>query len=463
MINFLKYMADVFSAVFLFIGLMAFFAVCYTNHIWGEVYVEQIITAAVSDFDTIGTHISVNYIFLVFLPACLLTVFFRWKTDKNLWLNIGAVCMIGYALWSVKLLEYVLNQNVYSDLYEKEYVNPKDLQFTFPAEKRNLILLYLESIEEEYTDESLVGENLLPNLSAYQNKELHFNNFMQMPTQSYTLAAMISSMCGIPYRVPKEITSYKVKKFLPNLLCFPQILEQNGYENYILKGTNLDFSSSRKFYSLHGFKHMKDKLDMEKEIDLQQNQGTSWGYRDRTYYRLAKEELLKIAAKGNPFMLVMVTLDTHKPDIYLDEQCEKRFGDKRDIIKCADSMAAEFLSWLQSQDFYKETMVVVIGDHPETGNNDLYPLQKKRKIVNFVLNPVNGSITRQHKIWSTIDLAPTILNLLGVEFGGGKFGLGRSLLKDNPTLYEVYHDRLSNEILKSSRLYGTFYDDLPKE
>ena len=156
-------------------------------------------------------------------------------------------------------------------------------------------------------------------------------------------------------------------------------------------------------------------------------------------------------------MFVMITLDTHSPDVYLDKQCEKRFNDRRDIVRCADDMAAEFLEWLQAQDFYENTTVVVIGDHPETGRNHLYPERKNRKIVQFILNPAENVTAKPHEVWSTIDLAPTILDVLGVESSAEGFGLGRSLVREKPTLYEKYRDRLSNEMLKSSHLYDTFY------
>lgn len=453
----LKCCADAVSSALLFIGVLAFLALIYTNHIWGNVYFEQMIIAIMNDYGTIGSHIVGRYILFVFVPACLVTLLCVWKINSNLKLIIISIVLLSYSFRSIKIVEYWRNQSVYSELYEAEYINPKKIEFIFPSKKRNLIVLYLESMEEDYADSSLVGENLLPNLSGYMKENMYFPNFVQMPMQDFTMAAIVSSMCGVPYRVPKGVNTYKIKNFLPHLKCFPQILEENGYENYVLKSTDLNFSQARKFYTLHGFKHLKDRLDIEKEIDLTEHQGTSWGYNDRTYYNLAKAELTKIAAENNPFMFVMVTLDTHGPDIYLDKQCNKRFDDKRDIILCADEMAAEFLDWLKKQDFYADTTVVVIGDHTETGKNNLYPSRKKRKIVNFILNPASDALKKEHNLWSTIDLAPTILNALGIKFDSDGFGLGRSLLQDKPTLYEVYRDRLSNEVLKGSHVYDTFY------
>lgn len=453
----LKCCADALSISLFFIGVLAFLALIYTNHVWGNVYFEQLAVAALNDYDTVGSYIVTKYICFVFLPACVLTLFCVWKINSDLRLCMAAFLLLGYSLKSLKIIEYWQNQSVYSEIYEAEYVNPKDINFEFPTEKRNLIVLYLESMEQDYADSSLVGKNLIPHLSSYMQKELSFPNFYQMPSQDYTMAAIVSSMCGVPYRIDKGVNPYLVKNFLPHLKCYPQILQRNGYENYMLKSTDLNFAGARRFYSLHGFKHLKDKNNIQKEINLEQHQGTSWGYNDRTYYRLAKKELSKIAAKGKPFMFVMITLDTHGPDIYLDKQCEKRFNDQRDVVECADAMAAEFITWLQNQEFYENTVVLVMGDHPETGKNKLYPQHKNRKIVQFILNPAKNVKAKPHEIWSTIDLAPTVLDALGIKFEANGFGLGRSLLREEPTLYEKYRDRLSNELLKGSHFYDTFY------
>ncbi|MBR6327881.1 MAG: hypothetical protein IKR60_03285, partial [Alphaproteobacteria bacterium] len=56
-----------------------------------------------------------------------------------------------------------LNKHIYTDLYEREYVAPESIEYTFPQKKRNLIVIYLESMEKDYTNSQLVGTNLLPN------------------------------------------------------------------------------------------------------------------------------------------------------------------------------------------------------------------------------------------------------------------------------------------------------------
>ena len=48
---------------------------------------------------------------------------------------------------TVGIIEYIKNQNSVSNIFEKYYVDAKDVNIEFPKEKRNLIYIYLESME----------------------------------------------------------------------------------------------------------------------------------------------------------------------------------------------------------------------------------------------------------------------------------------------------------------------------
>lgn len=49
-------------------------------------------------------------------------------------------------------VSYIQSQLMQSELIEKEYVNPNDVQITFPEQKRNLIFIFVESLETSMQD-----------------------------------------------------------------------------------------------------------------------------------------------------------------------------------------------------------------------------------------------------------------------------------------------------------------------
>ena len=81
---------------------------------------------------------------------------------KKVEIILGCICIaLGIALSSYSLYNvwttldidtYLHIQNSYSTLIEDNYVNPSQTTITFPEKKRNLIYIYLESMESTYSD-----------------------------------------------------------------------------------------------------------------------------------------------------------------------------------------------------------------------------------------------------------------------------------------------------------------------
>lgn len=440
--------------VFLFFSLLLFGATITTNVIFGDVFFEQILLNRYGAIGA-GTNILLKYFLCSFLPALVIIIALQFIPVRKIWIFLFSVGCLVYCGWRLKIVQYLSNQFVYSEIYALEYAAPDKIEFSFPEKKRNLIVLYLESIEEDYAERRLAGDNLLPELSRMPAAS--FKGFYQLPAQDYTIAALVESMCGVPYKVSSKRSVSDLQSFLTGLTCFPEILKENGYQTYFMKGADLDFARTRLFLKEHGFTDMRglNELKAAYKLDAPLYQGTSWGLNDRTLYQIAKRRLTAIARRGEPFMFAMITLDTHGPDIYLDKQCEAFFNDEKDVILCADIMAAEFINWVRLQDFYENTTLVVVGDHPVTGGNPMYPENKERRIVNLFFNADAEPITLERR-WTTLDLAPTMLAALGIEFKNNTFGLGRSLFGDDMTLREVMGYALDTELMKNAKEYEEF-------
>ena len=452
-----RFLSDLFSVAFLFLSLSALFSLIWTHHIWGDVYIEQILINMEEGVSQVSSEILKGYKIAGAL-AFILSFLGGFLFNKNRHLiGVGLLSSVA-VFYQTGVISYLLNQHIYSDLYEKEYVDPKNTDFVFPKEKRNLIMIYLESMEENYANSDLVGQNLIPNLKNHQQKELHFEGFHQLRNQDYTMAAIVEGMCGIPYKRNIFQGSVGYQIFLDNAVCIPEIFRDNGYQTFFIKGASIKFARTDLFLKKHGFQDIQGALEIEKnyKLPLDENTGAFSGYQDRVLFEIAKQKLTEISKQNKPFLFEMITLDTHQPDVYLDKKCNKVFNDDRDIVACADKMIGDFIGWLKEQDFYSDTTIVVLGDHPETGRNALYPYEKNRRIVNFILNPAGGFEKQAHTSFTTLDFAPTILNAAGVQFKDGKFGLGRSLFQKNATLFEKMGLALETELSKASHVYEKF-------
>lgn len=454
----LQKLTDIFAYTILFISNIAFFAMLTTLHIWGEVYFEQILISLDQGVTGTGQDVISSYIYFAFIPAVISALVLPVFIKKNSILLGISFLLLTVSLYKVSFFQYIIHNNTYTDLYKNEYINPKDIKFVFPKNKSNLIVLYLESMENDYANTELTGKNLIPNLTELAKQGVSFSGFSQLPAQDYTVAALVAGFCGIPYKYEKAKSYTDFRNFLPGAVCYSDILKENGYKNYLIKGTDLNFARTGLFFLNHGYDYVKGMYDFESlyDVKLENNQGTSWGYNDSSYYEIIKKQLIAISSKNEPFAATFITLDTHGPDIYLDKKCVQSENYRKDVILCADKMAINFIKWLQEQDFYKNTTVVIMGDHIASGKNKLYPDHNNRQIINIILNPANKTPVNTNRQWTTLDVAPTILNALGIEFDNSSFGLGRSLYSNEQTLYEKYGKSLLSETLRSAKEYSAF-------
>lgn len=450
-----RFLMNIVSLIFAVFSFVILFVFLQTYHIWGKVYIEQILINIKEGIYFVSDKTILAYVISIALgvvTACAFSIITR--TNKRLF--VLSVVINLFVLWQIGLFSYLLNKKVYSAIYETEYMFPESLTYTFSAPKRNIIVAYLESGEENYATD--LKTNLIPNIYALSQKNLSFEGFYQIRYQDYTVAAMIESMCAIPYKRSKLKGYEGFQNFLASLVCYPEILQKNGYETVFMKGADINFARTGLFMRAHGFNEAMGSAELEKKfgLPLKNNKGGFGGYNDAALYEMVKKEIFELSQNTKPFFLSFITLDTHAPDYFLSPNCQGNKKNKEDIVRCGDEMFADFIGWLKAQPFYENTTVVVLGDHPETGINRLYPKLKNRKIINFILNPSQDFEKASHTKWTTLDVAPTVLNAMGISFGGSKFGLGRSLFSGEQTLYEKFGHKLETELLKSSHVYDSF-------
>jgi len=155
----------------------------------------------------------------------------------------------------------------------------------------------------------------------------------------------------------------------------------------------------------------------------------------------------------------MLTVDTHFSDGYLCADCPEKWDSQyKNVISCSSKKVGEFVKWIQKQDFYENTTIVISGDHL-TMQGNFFELEDgqeyDKKVVNMIINPAIEA-DNTNRTYSTFDLYPTTLAALGANIEGNKLALGVNLFSDEQTLIERYGVEYVNEELKKT---SKFYDN----
>lgn len=364
--------------------------------------------------------------------------------------------------------QYVESQMSRSTIFEDNYVDPETATLTFPQTKRNLIYIFLESMETSYTSVENGGNepvDIMPELTSLALNNISFSNTdklggaLEAPGVTWTVAAMTAQTAGVPLKIPFSNNSYGVNSasFLPGAFTIGDILEREGYNQMLLIGSDAEFGGRRQLFTQHGNYDIWDYNTAKQDGKIAQDYYVWWGYEDAKLFEYAKEQLSALASEPEPFNFTMLTVDTHYEDGYVCPLCRDDYGDQyANVIACSSRQVSEFIDWIQQQDFYWNTTIVLAGDHLSMGNRFFQNYgDYTRTTYNCFINAVNWTDATHNRLFSTMDLYPTTLAAMGVEIEGDRLGLGTNLFSDRPTLMEEMGvDAFRQELDKTSRFYN---------
>jgi len=361
------------------------------------------ITSPLSGSDVSFLDEAVEYVIMHILPsfkilflAILLIIFLR-RVFIQLHITIGklklhfdlhviyqivcvvSVCIllhnsINYAITTLGIDEYVSYKQDVTTIYEDYYIDPKSVTISNNNNSRNLIYIYLESMENSYTSKELGGHqdvNYMPKLTSLAEENISFshNNVLGGANitsgANWTMGALFSSTTGTPLSLPIEGNSMSTfKNFTPGITSLGDILEEQGYNQVFLCGSDGTFGGRQNYFEQHGNYNVIDYYDIIDKGYIDEDYYVWWGIEDQKLYEIAKQELSSLANNDAPFNFTMLTVDTHHVDGYVCDICENTYPHQlANVIQCADKQIQDFITWCKEQDFYDNTTIVIVGDH----------------------------------------------------------------------------------------------------
>ncbi len=369
---------------------------------------------------------------------------------------------------------YFVNRLQSSPWLEENSITPTDVLLTWPEKKRNLIYIYLESMETSFMDAQSGGfyaENIIPELTelarqnvSFSDKETALGGARPMTGTTWTMGAMFAQTSGFPLKIAGDVNAMdQYATFFPGVVTLGDLTEKEGYRNILMIGSDATFGGRRNYFTQHGHYEICDRQWAADNGKIPKDYWVFWGFEDARLIQMAKEKLLEAAAEDAPFNFTLLTVDTHFPNGYRCEQCLKEHGnDYMDAISCSSRQIARFVEWIRQQDFYENTTVIVTGDHLSMAAQieQETPADYQRTVYNCFLNAAAETANTQNRLFTTTDMFPTTLAALGVQIEGERLGLGTNLFGGRPTLAEeIGYDVLEKNVSRHSR----YFDSLAHE
>ncbi len=474
------------EGIFLALGAVALYAVQYLFSSFGNVSWTDLMFLTKSplngsNLSTFGTTI---------LYGCLLaagvlavsTVSGIWMYTKKIpahfWrFGLGVMLLL---LAAAQLcihfdwLTYYQYAHEQTKLYENEYVDGRTVSVTFPEQKRNLICIYLESMETTYADRASGGameENIIPELTELAREHVDFsdgaaiNGGYPVNGAGFTLGALLAQTSGVPINerlVNNDIlNSYWAQEhfYLSGVYSIGDLLAREGYRQMFMVGSDGTFAGRNAYFHDHGDYEVWDYYTAIEKKKIDADYRVWWGYEDEKLISFAKESIQKLSQEEEPFNFTMLTVDTHFTDGYVCGRCGDDFDQQySNVLACSSRQIGEFVEWIMEQPFYENTTIVLTGDHLTMDSayiSNMGADTADRKTYLAIINPA-GSLAEQEacRQFSTLDLYPTMVAALGAEIEGNRLGLGVNLFSGEQTLVErMGLSELNDELLKNSGYY----------
>lgn len=485
------------SGILFLMGTLAFFSALWYRSLYGDLGFDSILYTLGGETKGVQPELVLDYLVTAALPALLcagvlwLALLVPWKLQVVLdlgkrcvklfpvhrWVAFGlsvllAVGLIFQAADSTGLLYYVTASAKTGSIYEDLYVSPEDVSITFPNEKRNLVYIFLESMETTFLSKELGGgveNNLIPELYQLTEENISFSHtegpggFFNPTGTTWTAGALIAATSGIHLQLPKGVDNNKYadyfEEFLPGAVGLTDILHENGYRQMAMFGSDASFGGRREFFTQHGVDEIFDLYTARDRGLVSKNYFKWWGFEDKKLFEFAKTELTQLAEGEEPFAFYMLTADTHFPNGYVCEDCGSDYGQQyENVIACSSRRVYEFVRWLQEQPFYENTTIVITGDHATMDNTYIsgnVEADYVRSQYNCFINAVSTPEDTHNRASTVFDMYPTTLAAMGCTVEGDRLGLGTNLFSQCRTVLEICGSReiLSRHLANNSVYY----------
>lgn len=292
--------------------------------------------------------------------------------------------------------------------------------------RHNLVLITVESLSASYLERfHRPGDTevLTPRLDELLGRSLAF-------TQMYaTGIRTVRGLEAISLSLPPTPGLSIVKRDRGNteLRTLGTVLREAGYDTRFVYGGYALFDNMRGFFSTNGYR-VVDRTDVDDANVAGEN---VWGIADESLFDQVLRECDDAAAGGKPFHTFVMTTSNHRPYTYPEGRVSIPSGTGRQgAVQYTDYAIGRFLDMAAGKPWFDDTIFVVVADHCDSSRGYTRLPVDRFHIPILVYAPGLVEPREVDGVCSQIDLAPTLLGLLGISYESTFFGV--DLLRERP-------------------------------
>lgn len=318
---------------------------------------------------------------------------------------------------------------------QNRYLAP-NVQTFGVAKNRNVIMIHLESLQQDIINLKINGQEVTPFLNSLynNNKEVYsFSNFFNQVGQGKTSDAenmLETSTFGLSTgSIFTQLGSTQTFQAMPAILN-----QTEGYSSAVFHGNVGSFYNRTNVYRNMGFQNFFDQSFYK----ITPQDSTAWGIKDKYLFA---DSIPYLEQLQQPFYAKYLTVTNHLPYSGLTkDELDPTFkttnsGDAVvdgyfETAHYLDQSVQEFFNYLKKSGLYDKSIIVLYGDHygisgaddapfasalgkdPQSLNDYTDTMMQRVPLMIDIPGQKNGHIINEYA--GEIDLMPTLEHLLGV-------------------------------------------------
>jgi phosphoglycerol transferase MdoB-like AlkP superfamily enzyme len=271
----------------------------------------------------------------------------------------------------------------------------------------NLVIVLEESLGAGFVHQ-LGGIPITPNLDRLADQGIWFDQLYATGTRSVRgIEAVVAGFPPTP-----ALSVVKLSKAQQHFATLASVLQRSGYHSEFVYGGESHFDNMRGFFLGNGFNTVVDRQDFATPKFV-----GSWGVSDEDLFEQADARIRALHAGDQPFFMLVFSSSNHTPFEFPDGRIELFDEQKQTVhnaVKYADHALGSFIERARGSDHWAETLFLVVADHDtRVYGDELVPVGKFH--IPGVILGAGVSPRRIDSLVSQIDLAPTLLSLMGLD------------------------------------------------
>lgn len=279
---------------------------------------------------------------------------------------------------------------------------------------KNVVLITIESYSAEFLECYGNEQKITPFLDSLATKSLQFTNLYAVGNR--TVRGLEAVTLCLPPTPGESVVKRKDNK---HKFSTGSVFAQKGYTVKYLYGGDAYFDNMRDFFGGNDYEIVDKTSFNTNEITF----SNVWGVCDEDMCHKAIKVMNEESRSKKPFFNHIMTVSNHRPFTYPEGKIDISGGAKsrEGGVKYTDFAMRRFFEMAKKQDWYSNTVFVILSDHcaSSAGKTEL-PLDKYR-IPAMIFDP-NTAASRCNKLMSQIDVMPTLFGLLNFEYKSKFFG-----------------------------------------